>query len=100
MIRRPPRSSLFPSTTHFRSAKIGVLGPNGAGKSTVLQIMAGMQQPSNGDASLAPGATVGILLQEPPLNEELDVRGNVEEAVKPLRDALTRFEEEIGRAHV
>ncbi|MGY1764472.1 energy-dependent translational throttle protein EttA [Geodermatophilus sp. SYSU D00779] len=74
-------------------AKIGVLGPNGAGKSTVLQIMAGLQQPSNGDASLAPGATVGILLQEPPLNEELDVRGNVEEAVKPLRNALTRFEE-------
>ncbi|HYX94629.1 MAG TPA: energy-dependent translational throttle protein EttA [Geodermatophilus sp.] len=74
-------------------AKIGVLGPNGAGKSTVLQIMAGMQQPSNGEASLAPGATVGILLQEPPLNEELDVRGNVEEAVTPLRNALTRFEE-------
>jgi ATP-binding cassette ChvD family protein len=74
-------------------AKIGVVGPNGAGKSTVLQIMAGMQQPSNGEASLAPEATVGILLQEPPLNEKLDVRGNVEEAVKPLRDALTRFEE-------
>jgi len=74
-------------------AKIGVVGPNGAGKSTVLQIMAGMQQPSNGDAALAPDATVGILLQEPPLNEALDVRGNVEEAVKPLRDALTRFEE-------
>jgi ATP-binding cassette ChvD family protein len=74
-------------------AKIGVVGPNGAGKSTVLQIMAGMQQPSNGDVTLAPGATVGILLQEPPLNEELDVRGNVEEAVKPLRDALTRFEQ-------
>jgi ATP-binding cassette ChvD family protein len=74
-------------------AKIGVVGPNGAGKSTVLQIMAGMQQPSNGDVTLAPGATVGILLQEPPLNEELDVRGNVEEAVKPLRDALKRFEE-------
>jgi ATP-binding cassette ChvD family protein len=74
-------------------AKIGVVGPNGAGKSTVLQIMAGMQQPSNGEASLAPDATVGILLQEPPLNEKLDVRGNVEEAVKPLRDALTRFEE-------
>src|SRR3712207_2544041 len=55
--------------------------------------MAGMQQPSNGDVMLAPDATVGILLQEPPLNEELDVRGNVEEAVKPLRDALTRFEE-------
>ncbi|RBY78442.1 energy-dependent translational throttle protein EttA [Blastococcus sp. TF02-09] len=74
-------------------AKIGVVGPNGAGKSTVLQIMAGMQQPSNGEATLAPEATVGILLQEPPLNEALDVRGNVEEAVKPLRDALTRFEE-------
>ncbi len=74
-------------------AKIGVVGPNGAGKSTVLQIMAGMQQPSNGEAALAPDASVGILLQEPPLNENLDVRGNVEEAVKPLRDALTRFEE-------
>jgi ATP-binding cassette ChvD family protein len=74
-------------------AKIGVVGPNGAGKSTVLQIMAGMQQPSNGEASLAPDASVGILLQEPPLNEKLDVRGNVEEAVKPLRDALRRFEE-------
>ena len=74
-------------------AKIGVVGPNGAGKSTVLQIMAGMQQPSNGEATLAPEASVGILLQEPPLNEDLDVRGNVEEAVKPLRDALTRFEE-------
>jgi ATP-binding cassette ChvD family protein len=74
-------------------AKIGVVGPNGAGKSTVLQIMAGMQQPSNGDVMLAPDATVGILLQEPPLNEALDVRGNVEEAVKPLRDALVRFEE-------
>ncbi|HLM06639.1 MAG TPA: ATP-binding cassette domain-containing protein, partial [Blastococcus sp.] len=74
-------------------AKIGVVGPNGAGKSTVLQIMAGMQQPSNGEATLAPDASVGILLQEPPLNEALDVRGNVEEAVKPLRDALTRFEE-------
>jgi ATP-binding cassette ChvD family protein len=74
-------------------AKIGVVGPNGAGKSTVLKIMAGLDQPSNGDATLAPEASVGILLQEPPLNEELDVRGNVEEAVKPLRDALTRFEE-------
>ncbi|MGY1783488.1 energy-dependent translational throttle protein EttA [Geodermatophilus sp. SYSU D00698] len=74
-------------------AKIGVVGPNGAGKSTVLKIMAGLEQPSNGDVMLAADATVGILLQEPPLNEELDVRGNVEEAVKPLRDALTRFEE-------
>jgi ATP-binding cassette ChvD family protein len=74
-------------------AKIGVVGPNGAGKSTVLKIMAGMEQPSNGDAILSPGYSVGMLQQEPPLNEALDVRGNVEEAVKPLRDALTRFEE-------
>jgi ATP-binding cassette ChvD family protein len=74
-------------------AKIGVVGPNGAGKSTVLQIMAGLQHPSNGDATLSPGYSVGILLQEPPLNESLDVRGNVEEAVKPIRDVLTRFEQ-------
>ncbi|GAA3165731.1 energy-dependent translational throttle protein EttA [Blastococcus jejuensis] len=74
-------------------AKIGVVGPNGAGKSTVLKIMAGMEQASNGEAVLSPGYSVGMLQQEPPLNEELDVRGNVEEAVKPLRDALTRFEE-------
>src|SRR5919205_405575 len=74
-------------------AEIGVVGPNGAGKSTVLRIMAGLDTASNGDVVLAPGATVGMLQQEPPLNEELDVRGNVEEAVKPLRDALTRFEE-------
>src|ERR671927_807736 len=74
-------------------AKIGVVGPNGAGKSTVLKIMAGKEQASNGDALLSPGYSVGILEQEPALNEALDVRGNVEEAVKPLRDALTRFEE-------
>jgi ATP-binding cassette ChvD family protein len=74
-------------------AKIGVVGPNGAGKSTVLKIMAGMEQASNGEAILSPGYSVGMLQQEPTLNEELDVRGNVEEAVKPLRDALTRFEE-------
>ena len=57
-------------------AKIGVLGPNGAGKSTVLQIMAGIQQPSNGEAYLSPGYTVGILLQEPPLNEDKNVLEN------------------------
>jgi ATP-binding cassette ChvD family protein len=74
-------------------AKIGVVGPNGAGKSTVLKIMAGTEQASNGEAILTPGYSVGMLEQEPHLNEELDVRGNVEEAVKPLRDALTRFEE-------
>jgi ATP-binding cassette ChvD family protein len=74
-------------------AKIGVVGPNGAGKSTVLKIMAGMEQASNGEAILSPGYSVGMLEQEPHLNEKLDVRGNVEEAVKPLRDALTRFEQ-------
>jgi ATP-binding cassette ChvD family protein len=73
-------------------AKIGVVGPNGAGKSTVLKIMAGMETASNGEAVLSPGYTVGMLQQEPPLNEDLDVRGNVEEAVKDLREALNRFE--------
>ncbi|MBA3369237.1 MAG: energy-dependent translational throttle protein EttA [Geodermatophilaceae bacterium] len=73
--------------------KIGVVGPNGAGKSTVLKIMAGLEQASNGEARLTPGYSVGILLQEPPLNEELDVRGNVEEAVADLRQTLARFEE-------
>ncbi|MGI8627321.1 MAG: energy-dependent translational throttle protein EttA [Geodermatophilaceae bacterium] len=73
--------------------KIGVVGPNGAGKSTVLKIMAGLEQASNGEARLTPGYSVGILLQEPPLNEELDVRGNVEEAVAELRQTLARFEE-------
>ena len=72
--------------------KIGVVGPNGAGKSTVLKIMAGLEQPSNGDAVLSPGYSVGILMQEPSLNEELDVRGNVEEAVADLRQTLARFE--------
>ena len=62
-------------------AKIGVLGPNGAGKSTVLQIMAGIQQPSNGEAYLSPGYSVGILLQEPPLNEDKNVLENVQEGV-------------------
>ena len=74
-------------------AKIGVVGPNGAGKSSVLKIMAGLDQPSNGDATLAPGSTVGILLQEPELDETKDVRGNVEEAVVETRSALQRFEE-------
>ncbi len=74
-------------------AKIGVVGPNGAGKSTVLQIMAGMQQPSNGDAKLAPNYTVGILLQEPPLNEEKTVLGNVEEGVAETKAMLDRFNE-------
>ncbi len=74
-------------------AKIGVVGPNGAGKSSVLKIMAGLDAPSNGDAFLAPGASVGILMQEPQLNEDKDVRGNVEEGVAATRELLLRFEE-------
>jgi ATP-binding cassette ChvD family protein len=74
-------------------AKIGVVGPNGAGKSSVLKIMAGLDQASNGDATLLAGATVGLLQQEPPLDEELTVRENVELAVADLRATLARFEE-------
>ena len=74
-------------------AKIGVVGPNGAGKSTVLQIMAGLQQPSNGEAYLTPGYTVGILLQEPPLNEEKNVLENVQEGVADIMNMLNRFNE-------
>ena len=74
-------------------AKIGVVGPNGAGKSSVLRIMAGLDQPNNGDAFLAPGATVGILEQEPQLNEEKTVRGNVEEGLGDLKVKLDRFNE-------
>jgi ATP-binding cassette ChvD family protein len=72
-------------------AKIGVLGPNGAGKSTVLQIMAGLQQPSNGEAYLTPGYTVGIMLQEPPLNEDKNVLENVQEGVAETIGLLNRF---------
>jgi ATP-binding cassette ChvD family protein len=72
-------------------AKIGVVGPNGAGKSTVLQIMAGLQQPSNGEAYLSPGYSVGILLQEPPLNEEKNVLENVQEGVAETMALLARF---------
>ncbi len=77
----------------FPGAKIGVVGPNGAGKSTVLKIMAGIDTPSNGEARLATDATVGILLQEPPLDESLTVLGNVELAVKETKAMLNRFNE-------
>ncbi|GDX16436.1 energy-dependent translational throttle protein EttA [Actinomycetes bacterium] len=72
-------------------AKIGVVGPNGAGKSTVLQIMAGLQQPSNGEAFLTPGYTVGILLQEPVLDETKNVLENVQEGVAETMALLNRF---------
>jgi ATP-binding cassette ChvD family protein len=77
----------------FPGAKIGVLGPNGAGKSTVLKMMAGLDQPSNGDARLSPGYSVGILLQEPPLDDTKTVRQNVEDGVKAIRDVMVRYEE-------
>ena len=72
-------------------AKIGVVGPNGAGKSTVLQIMAGLQQPSNGEAFLTPGYSVGILLQEPVLDETKTVLENVQEGVAETIELLNRF---------
>jgi ATP-binding cassette ChvD family protein len=74
-------------------AKIGVVGPNGAGKSSVLKIMAGLDQPSNGDAVLSPGYTVDILEQEPSLNEDKTVLGNVEEGVAETKAMLDRFNE-------
>jgi len=75
----------------YPGAKIGVVGPNGAGKSTVLQIMAGIQQPSNGEAYLSPGYTVGILLQEPPLDETKNVLENVQEGVAETIALVNRF---------
>ncbi|EWT00990.1 ABC transporter ATP-binding protein [Intrasporangium oryzae NRRL B-24470] len=81
------------SMSFYPGAKIGMVGPNGAGKSTILKIMAGLDQPSNGEARLAPGATVGILLQEPPLNEEKTVLGNVEEGAGEIKAKLDRYNE-------
>ena len=77
----------------YPGAKIGVVGPNGAGKSSILKIMAGLDQPSNGEAFLDPGATVGILQQEPPLNDEKTVRGNVEEGLGDIFEKKQRFEQ-------
>jgi ATP-binding cassette ChvD family protein len=72
-------------------AKIGVVGPNGAGKSSVLKIMAGLDTPSNGDAQLDPQASVGILMQEPELDESATVLGNVEQGLGPIKAKLDRF---------
>ncbi|MGZ4510931.1 MAG: energy-dependent translational throttle protein EttA [Mycobacterium sp.] len=77
----------------YPGAKIGVVGPNGAGKSSVLRIMAGLDKPNNGEAFLAADASVGILQQEPPLNEEKTVRGNVEEGLGDIKVKLDRFNE-------
>src|SRR5829696_5531987 len=81
------------SLSFLPGAKIGVLGPNGSGKSTLLRIMAGQDTEFRGDAQLAPGATVGLLEQEPQLDSSKDVRGNVEDGVRELRDMLDRFNE-------
>ena len=96
-------------------AKIGVLGPNGTGKSTLLRMMAGVEQVSNGDARLMPGFSVGLLDQEPALDESKTVLGNVEEGVASTKALVDRYNEiaeematdysdalleEIGRAHV
>jgi ATP-binding cassette ChvD family protein len=74
-------------------AKIGVLGPNGTGKSTLLHMMAGIEHPSNGDARLMPGFTVGLLAQEPMLDETKTVLGNVEEGVAQTKALLDRYNE-------
>jgi sulfate-transporting ATPase len=79
------------SLSFLPGAKIGVLGLNGAGKSTLLRIMAGHDKEFRGEAQLAPGATVGLLEQEPQLDESKDVRANVEEGVAGLRGLLDRF---------
>ncbi|GAA4266858.1 energy-dependent translational throttle protein EttA [Frondihabitans peucedani] len=74
-------------------AKIGVVGPNGAGKSTILKIMAGLDTPSNGEAKLSPGYSVGILMQEPELDESKTVLENVQEGVGPIKGKIDRFNE-------
>jgi ATP-binding cassette ChvD family protein len=77
----------------YPGAKIGVVGPNGAGKSSVLKIMAGLDQPSNGDATLSPGYTVGILMQEPELDASKNVLENVQDGVAETKGMLDRFNE-------
>jgi ATP-binding cassette ChvD family protein len=91
----PPDREVLKDITlaFFPGAKIGVLGPNGAGKSTLLRIMAGVDTEFRGDAQLAPGASVGLLEQEPALDESKDVRGNVEDGVAEVRALLDRFNE-------
>src|ERR1700726_1943783 len=72
-------------------AKIGVVGPNGAGKSTLLKMMAGLEQPSNGDARLFPGFSVGLLSQEPQLDESKTVLGNVQDGVAETKALLDQY---------
>jgi len=93
--RYPPDRQVLSdiSLSFLPGAKIGVLGYNGAGKSTLLRIMAGLDTDYEGHAQLAPGATVGLLEQEPRLDERKDVRGNIEEGVAEIRALLDRFNE-------
>src|SRR4051794_13488140 len=93
--RYPPDKTVLQdvSLSFYPGAKIGVLGYNGAGKSTVLRIMAGTDHDYTGDARLAPGATVGMLEQEPHLDPAKDVRGNVEDGIREVRDLMDRFNE-------
>ena len=93
--RYPPDREVLSdiSLSFLPGAKIGVLGYNGAGKSTLLRIMAGLDDEYDGQAQLAPGATVGLLEQEPTLDPSKDVRGNIEEAVREVRALLDRFNE-------
>ncbi|HET9105382.1 MAG TPA: ATP-binding cassette domain-containing protein, partial [Solirubrobacteraceae bacterium] len=91
----PPDKTVLDNITlaFLPGAKIGVLGYNGAGKSTLLRIMAGVDTEVRGEAALAPGASVGMLEQEPLLDESKDVRGNVEEGVAETKALLDRFNE-------
>ena len=91
----PPDKTVLKDVTlaFLPGAKIGVLGLNGTGKSTLLRIMAGVDTEFRGDAQLAPGATVGLLEQEPQLDESKDVLGNVEDGVREIKDMLDRFNE-------
>src|SRR5579884_3173794 len=93
--RYPPDKEVLKdiSVSLIPGAKIGVLGYNGAGKSTVLRIMAGLDEDYDGEAQLAPGATVGLLEQEPQLDASRDVRGNVEQGVAEVKALVDRFNE-------
>lgn len=94
----PPKREILKGIylSFFPGAKIGVVGPNGSGKSSLIRIMAGVDTDFQGEAWAAKGTRIGYLPQEPELDPQLDVRGNVEEGVRHTRDLLRRFEEVSG----